>query len=330
MAFEHSFWYDCGPSISGTKWHLNPSLLLWLTVNRPDFLMIGGPWSSLTGIGASLFARSRKKLCWAEGNSRSPGNVGAAAMWIKGSLLNRFDIFAVPGIEGEKLARMVIGEARTRPSIVMLPNLVDETRFIGAREFRLSTLAKMRDRLGVGAGERFALWPARLLPYKGIPEALKLLDPAFLAGWKIAILGDGPLRASVSDLIQVLGLGEFVSLHSSIGYEDMPAAYACADLFMLPSLQDPNPLSVVEALHSGLPILISNRVGNFPEALSGGLNGWAFDPEDSASARDAFASAFTCPGEKLQEMGRASKRIASDCWSTDRAIDSFLDAIPVE
>ena len=328
--FEHSFWWDCGPSISGKKWHFNPGLLRWLMRNRPEFLMVGGPWDSLTGVAASLFARRKKGICWGEGNTQSPGNLGAGLGEAKRFLLRRFDVFAVPGADGEKLARMIVGATGSRPRIVMLPNIVDDSKFKTAEKFCASTLKRMRMEFGVADDERLALWPARLIHNKGIPDTLRLLDPEALRGWRIVLLGDGPQRDEVLRLIAQRGLTSCVSLHSPIAYGDMPAAYACADLFMLPSLQDPNPLSVVEALHSGLPILVSNRIGNLPEALQEHSNGWVFDPANPAAAKATFASAFTCPINQLQAMGQASKRIASGFWATTRAVEAFLDAVPVE
>ena len=54
----------------------------------------------------------------------------------------------------------------------------------------------------------------------------------------------------------------------------MPKYYAASDLFLLPSIHDPNPLSVVEALHSGLAVAISDRCGNVEEGVMDGDNGF--------------------------------------------------------
>lgn len=45
----------------------------------------------------------------------------------------------------------------------------------------------------------------------------------------------------------------------------------------MPSLSDPNPLTCVEAVWAGLPLLVSNHVGNYPEIVEIGKNGFVFD-----------------------------------------------------
>lgn len=45
----------------------------------------------------------------------------------------------------------------------------------------------------------------------------------------------------------------------------------------MPSLSDPNPLTCIEALWSGLPLLVSNHVGNYPEVVKEDKNGFVFN-----------------------------------------------------
>jgi glycosyltransferase involved in cell wall biosynthesis len=148
-------------------------------------------------------------------------------------------------------------------------------------------------------------------------------------GWQIVILGEGDLRRSVEQVVWERGLRSNVLLVPNIPYVEMPLVYASANLFMLPSLADRNPLSVVEALHSGLPLLVSNRIGNLPEVLTEPPNGWALDPADPNSVRAAVSAAFSSSPEQLRQMGRLSKETAVTFWHSQKAIDKFLDALPV-
>jgi glycosyltransferase involved in cell wall biosynthesis len=86
----------------------------------------------------------------------------------------------------------------------------------------------------------------------------------------------------------------------------------------------------VEALHSGLPILVSNRIGNYPEALREGENGWGLDPMDPESVRAAARAAFGSSPEQRAAMGERSREIGVGHWSSRPAVERFLDQVPVE
>jgi glycosyltransferase involved in cell wall biosynthesis len=320
--FLATTWGDIGPTLNGKEWHLNPGLIAHLVSNRPQWLMVGGPWDTVSGAAISLLHRSKHAVAWFEGNTSTPGRLGGGARRIKKGLLERFDYWAVPGKEGQELARLIAGDEAAR-RCVLLPNIVDERRFAESGKDR----AGMRSHLNVGKKDRLAIWPARLIKAKGIIPFLSSIDPSYLRGWAIRILGDGPLRVEVQEVIARQGLARQVAVVPSLSYDQMPAAYAAADLFLLPSLHDPNPLSVVEALHSGLPILVSQRLGNVPEALPSNANGWSFDPTSRESLLRATGAAFSASTDELREAGAKSKVVAASAWASEPTIDRFLDGI---
>lgn len=325
LGFAHTFWCDIGPTVRGKEWHLNVGLVGHLLANSSDVLMIGGPWDSLTGALCSGLGRRTVGIAWIEGNTNTPGSLSPFALGVKRGLLRRFALCAVPGAEGSRLLRFICGDRRPRP--VILPNLVDETRFRGASGISQTERDAVRDSFSVGPTDRLAIWPARHIPEKGIHQFLSHLRTETLKGWKIVIVGDGPLRASIEALIQQRGLDSAVILAPYVGYADMPALYASADLFVLASVYDNNPLSVPEAMHSGLPVLLSRRIGNYPEAFDHGRNGWSFDPASDEELTVAVEQAFSAEPEALRAMGRASKNIACQRWNSERAVGEFLSAV---
>lgn len=97
----------------------------------------------------------------------------------------------------------------------------------------------------------------------------------------------GSMKQVIESTIQERGLSRNVVVLDPVAYECMPGYYAAADLFVLASVQDPCPLSVVEALHSGLPLLLSRRLGNASKALEESGNWWSFDPLDLRNSKSA-------------------------------------------
>lgn len=328
LTFPHAFHVDVGPRRGDKEWHLNPGLLTSLLRDRPDVLMVGGPWDTLTTALLTTVARliARKRIAWIEGNVHSPGRVDRTSRAIKTAMLSQFDAIAAPGKGGADYTRLLIGE--THIPIANLPNLVDETCFT-AENTDPSERSLLREELRVPANERLAIWNARLVPAKGVPEFLKRLVPSDLDGWQLRIFGEGPQREQVLEAIELRGLAARVSLVNYWPYARMPALYRAADLMLLPSVDDPNPLSVVEALHTGLPLLVSHRIGNHAEAIREGENGWTVDPFDDTSVRRGIEAAFRSDGETLCRMGNVSKQLARATWSSREAVDRFLDEIGV-
>jgi glycosyltransferase involved in cell wall biosynthesis len=329
MTFASKFWSDIGPTINNKPWHCNPTMIADLMRQRIDVLMVGGPWDSVTGALVSAFGRRRVGIAWFEGNTKSPGRRSTGIRGVKRWLLSQFDLLAVPGEEGARLARLLWGEGDDMPRCVRLPNLVEEGRFSVDRDRpdRAMHRNEWCRELGLPVDRKVAIWPARLIPAKGVCEFLSVIEPRMLLDWSILIAGDGPLRETVGNTITSRALGGHITVRHNIPYARMPLAYLHADLFLLPSLSDPNPLSVIEAMHSGLPLLVSKRIGNYPEALQVGVNGWGIDPSSADEIRTVCSEAFNCSTDKLKEMGRASARLAGANWNTGTAITNFVDAV---
>ncbi len=323
--FAFTFWNDIGPVLRGKEWHWNPGLVRNLLVSPPEFLLLGGPWDTFTGAVASIVAARRGSMAWLESNTHTPGRITGAIAWVKRRLLCRYAAVIVPGKQGELQLGLLFGGGR-HPPVIRLPNLIDEARF---QQIPPAQATKLRGELGLNADERLAIWNARLIPKKGVLEFLRQLEPSDVVGWKVLILGEGPLEAAVAATLQQRRLTAHIELRRYVDYADMPALYHAADLMLLPSLEDPNPLSVVEALHAGLPLLVSNRIGNHPEAIEEGKTGWTIDPARPASVREGIAAAMSCSRQALLAMGARCREVAQGNWNSVHAVEGCLDQATV-
>jgi len=248
---------------------------------------------------------------------------------LKRAVAARYSHFAVPGKDGSEAIRDLLGNSGAR--IHTLPNIVDESRFRAETDLPEQERRATRQQLGVVDERKIALVPARLSPEKGLLPMLGVLRTVAHPGWRVVILGDGPLRATIEERITELGLSSSVSIAQPVDYEDMPHCYAAASLFVLPSIWDHNPLTVIEAMWSGLPLLVSKRVGNYPEAMGDPPpNGWSFDPANGPEMTAAFKQAFTCPKTDLTSLGRVSRERALRFWSSERSVCDFLGSIERE
>jgi glycosyltransferase involved in cell wall biosynthesis len=75
----------------------------------------------------------------------------------------------------------------------------------------------------------------------------------------------------------------------------------------LPSLKDPSPLSPIEAIAAGLPILVSSRIGNLEDVLAEGINGWSYDPFDEINkGKEIVSKISNLKKEDFKKKGNAS------------------------
>lgn len=285
--------------------------------------MVGGAWDSATALALTAIRPCGALIGWLEGNVRDLGRARGAVGGVKRWLLRRPVAFAVPGRAGaDFLWAMGLQQQTTR--VLTLPNIADETIF--KRCDPLEAVAARR-RLGLPEHGRVALWPARLIEAKNIQPVLNALAAEDINSGQIVLIGDGPLRESVVRQIASRGLAGRVELRPSVPYADMPFYYRAADVFMLPSLHDPNPLSVVEALHCGLPVILSTRLGNADEAIPDEKNGWRVDPFRPETVRQALLEAFSCEADCLQRMSHVSQDLARRTWSSLEVASNFMDGV---
>lgn len=147
----------------------------------------------------------------------------------------------------------------------------------------------------------------RLSPEKGIDvliDAMRLLARTHPEVGAV-IFGDGPLRASLQDRIDALGLGERVVL---AGFVDDPAALLPAfDVVVLPSHTEGLPVVVLEAMASRVPV-VATAVGGTPEALGDdGACGLLIPPADPAALAAALG-ALAPDGARRRAIGEAGRR----------------------
>lgn len=308
MAFPYTYWKDYG---RGQR-HFNPGLLSHIYKEKPEYLLAGSPFDTLTGMLAGRCTPGISST-WCEGNTKTTGRMDGVLGAVKRFALRGYDYVAVPGSDAAAYIKLHQDRSRTlMPKTILLPNLVDESRFSA------DVMVKKRDNI------RRAIIPARLKPVKGLMEFVSLLSPGMLDGWEINIVGDGELRDDLEQLICKRGLAATVRITPFVSYEEMPRLYRESDLLILPSIYDPNPLSVVEALHCGLAIALSDRAGNVEEAVTEGVNGWKIPVGEKSEFADVLHDVFNTSKMRLAEMGAASLTGNSQFWNTEKCIRRFL------
>src|SRR5689334_14085358 len=132
-------------------------------------------------------------------------------------------------------------------------------------------------------------------------------------GLKILVVGEGPDRDAIEDLIQQYGLQSNVVLAGQ--QSNMPGVYAAMDIFVLPSLNEGLPMTVLEAMAASKPV-IATRVGAIPSVIKDGENGLLVDPKNSEGLRKAIASLLSDP-ERRRRMGDQAHALVNRSYTSE-------------
>ena len=119
----------------------------------------------------------------------------------------------------------------------------------------------------------------RLAGVKGVPVLLDALSQikADMPDLRVTLIGDGPERADLEIRAQDLGLGAVVTFAGYKSQDEVAETLASADALVLPSFAEGVPVTLMEAMASGLPVL-ATRVGGISELVEDGISGYLVPP----------------------------------------------------
>jgi glycosyltransferase involved in cell wall biosynthesis len=167
----------------------------------------------------------------------------------------------------------------------------------------------LRAQLSGGTNRPLVFTPARLHAQKGhtflLEAAAQVPDAIFV------LAGDGEERPRLEEQAGQLQIADRVRFLGN--RQDIPALMACCDLFVLPSLYEGLPLSVLEAMAAGRPV-VATAVSGTPEAVIDGVTGLLVPPSDAASLSAAIRRVLSDP-ELADRIARAGRTAVAEKFS---------------
>ena len=168
------------------------------------------------------------------------------------------------------------------------------------------TRERARRMMGIPA-ERFTVgWIGRMTAVKRTDDIVlamkRLLDRGVDAC--LCLVGDGPDREATEQLAHDLGI---VDRCLFLGYQDDVAPfYAAFDALVLPSANEGTPVSAIEALAGGRPV-VATRVGGVPDVVRDGVDGFLVEPGDVDALADRLGQLAADPELRAPD-GRGGTR----------------------
>ena len=192
---------------------------------------------------------------------------------------------------------------RTQSAVSCIPNGVDLDRF-GVEEPTV---------------DGRIVFLGRLAPKKRVSDLIRAFDriAADCPEAELIVVGEGPLETELKEVTADLGVDDRVTFTGRVEDGAIPHYYASAELFVLPSVWEGHPLTLLEAWAAGLPVIASDVEG-IAEFVDHGETGYLVGSKDPEALADAIRYAFDHP-EEAKGWGRAARERAEREFSWETA-----------
>ncbi len=144
---------------------------------------------------------------------------------------------------------------------------------------------------------------------------------------RLLMLGTGRLETRAKAFVQDKGLGELVHFASQIPNAELPSYFKASDLFVSGTLSDGTSISLLEAMASGLPVIVTDAYGN-QEWVKHNVNGWRYEAGNPVALTRALEHALA-QRNTFVAMGKTNQeRVARDAdW--DKNFSRVLKAYSI-
>lgn len=216
-------------------------------------------------------------------------------------LLRRHD--GVIAVAASVKKALVGNEGIPAARIRVIYNGIDPAPFVAACE---DSELRQRVRQELGLIDQIAIIQvARLDPLKDHATAIAAVERLEQHNVRLLIVGDGPEKERIRRRIEESPVPERFQL---VGYrQDIPALLAAADIFLLSSVSEGLPVTVLEAMAAGLPV-VATTVGDLPEVIHPGDTGCLVSPGQVAPMQEVLSLLCRSASER-SKLGRAGRAL---------------------
>ncbi|HLI78047.1 MAG TPA: glycosyltransferase family 4 protein [Acidobacteriaceae bacterium] len=209
-----------------------------------------------------------------------------------------------------------------------VPYAVDNIFFARKAAEAQPRLSSLRKELQLGPSRPVILFASKLQTRKHadhLIEAVHNLGAQSAIRPYLLLIGDGEERRNLETLASSLQLQSSTRFLGFCNQSELPAFFALADVFVLPSRHEPWGLIVNEAMAAGCAVVVSSDVGAAPDLVTDGVNGYTYPVGNIPALTEALARVLQSPAT-THSMGQASaQRIAS--WDFEADVHGLRRAL---
>jgi glycosyltransferase involved in cell wall biosynthesis len=165
------------------------------------------------------------------------------------------------------------------------------------------------------------LYVGRLIPRKGVEFLIRAVADLHDAGGdcRLVLAGGGPERPTLERFCRQRGIASRVEFRGDVRHDELPALYARSSLFVMPAVREAMSNAVLEAMASGLPVIMTRAGGS--HCIDG--NGLIVDSQDSKQLEAAIAR-YMNDADLVRRHGERSRELAERLTWPDVAC-AYLD-----
>jgi 1,2-diacylglycerol 3-alpha-glucosyltransferase len=198
----------------------------------------------------------------------------------------------------------ILRELDVESHIEIVPNGVELSRFIQAEPLS-------RANHGFDEEDILLIYTGRLGPEKNLEFLLDAFAGVLQAvkNVRLLIVGDGPLLEELQVMASVLQISSSIHFTGQIPYDNLPGYLAMCDAFVTASVTEVHPLSVIEAMGAGLPVMGIHSPG-VGDTIQDGITG--FLSTKSLPAYTAKLTLLCLQPQLRREMGQAARNTSQE------------------
>jgi len=324
QGFRARFWRNLPLSRNPASFwcRVNPGVIPALWRGRYDALFVHS-YHNFTQLTAILAARRVGTKVLVRSEPTQKLQIHAARRSLKGILLpwlfRQVDAFmAIGSLNREYYQGYGVGEEKIFP----MPYAVDNAYFFQQREHWAPQRERLKPEYGI-APSQVILYVGRFQRRKRVLDLIQAYESLGLAGASLVLVGTGEEFAACRSYVDDRHLPgvHFLGFRNQA---ELPRLYALADVFVLPSAEEPWGLVINEAMASGLPIVASENVAAAADLVRPGYNGFRFPPGDIPALARALQLALQ-EGAK-ERLGQASLNLIRG-WGFEEDIAAMRQAL---
>jgi len=188
------------------------------------------------------------------------------------------------------------------------------------------------DRFDIGADRtQDVLFLGRLAPKKRVTDLIKAFARVAdeFPDSTLRIVGTGPKREELEKQAASAGISERVSFEGRVSDEAVPQYYASAGTFVLPSVWEGHPLTLLEAWAASAPVIASSAEG-IEEFVNHDETGYLVSPKSPGKLAEAIRTALEDPN-RAKRWGNNGRELVEEQYSwkgvADQTYDRYQDLV---
>ena len=312
------------PNASRFWGQINPRIILHLRRRKFDAIWVHG-WGRFTDWIAMLAAFTLKIPVLIRGESNLlpalPPWKSALKRIVLGNLFRRTSALLAIGRFNAEFYRAY---AVPKEKIYMVPYAVNNDFFLSQADELADSKGKLKQEFGIAAELPVVLFSGKLIEKKRPSDLLKAFE--YVSRTQKAVLvyvGAGSLEPELKQYAEAKHLP--VVFAGFRNQTELPKWFAIADVFALPSGDEPWGLVVNEAMCFSLPVVASDHVGATGDLVRGGINGFVFSSGDVRSLAEHLERLLSDPVLRAR-FGQKSREIIEH-WSYRENVNGVLTCL---